>query len=281
MPLFLEVRIVWDSEQSTSRIIQVESTTLLSDSLCHINQILTQSKVSQHLQHDAQFISVNVLDLSVLPQSCGVRFSNICGRIVHAEAYHQPYRTQKFTWTVYKERFQGALFEVTNAFGRNASIFSMSANFNTSERQQFTLFKGGVKTCKIKEDIGQLFHPDAVEDVTIHMVVATCKLDHFVNSTSSLLDNYLRSQQHVDCITIPVENQAGKRLKLYNFTHEFYRQNNLHNDVAIKDVLITIGYRGNVNMFFTFEREVPIDTCLEDKLMPLCKKIMNIAHDFT
>ena len=277
----LEIRVQWNNKQFTNRIVEVRGDCLLSGCISYVNQTIADSKIQSQLGLEVLAVFITKMNLNSLPVPASIRFSNICGRISHRDEFHQLTRGKDVCWTVYKTQFRGALSEVTNAFGRNASLYAVSANFNTSEKQQFTLFKGGVKSSQIIEEIKHVFDCNSIDNVTIHMVVATGKLDHFVSASSFFLDDYYKRQKNVSCTTLCVENEAGKRLRLQDVSKSFNESNNIPVEISIKDILITVGYRGNVNIFFTFENEVDISMHLEDKLMHACTKIMENVHNYT
>lgn len=287
---YLEVQIVWSNNQTISRITEVgessddamPSNNLLLSTLFAVQQIVAQSKIASVLNVGVKKITVKSIAETNVPQPHSIRFSNICGRIKHTASYYNEWPLSKpFSWTVYKDNIRGALQKVINPFGRSVNLLTLTVNYSTSDKQQYTLFKGGVETARIRDEIKLVMQEDAVERVTVHMVVGTGKLGHFVSSDAFFIDQFWRSHSHMKCVTICVENESSKRLSLEDFTEEFYTKHGIAPEIRLKNVLITIGYRGNVNIFFTFMSEINVDCNIESSLLPFCNYIIQTVDDFT
>lgn len=286
---YLEVQIVWHNNQSISRFVIIEDEQVLSvehqflfTTLSAVHECIAHSKISTVLKFEVKSITVKLVSEADLLSSHAIRFSNICGRIKHSAAYHNEWSlSDDRSWTVYKDNIKGALQPVVNAFGRSVNLYAMTVNYSTSDKQQFTLFKGGIETLKIRNEIDLVMKADAVERISVHMVVATAKMNHYVSSDAFFLDKFWKTSTEMKCVTVVAENESSKRLRLEDFGADFYLRHRIVSEIRLKNVLITIGYRGNVNIFYTFLSEVDINCNIENSLLPFSNYLIQTINDFT
>ena len=202
---------------------------------------------------------------SVVPVPRGVQFTNMCGRVLHA-------MHTRSVANIYMPGVQPMIQFENGAFGDVAQIFTDAGNFCTCHNGQYTLVRGARCSKAVCDMLGMVMQKEAISDVSVHMLVASARLGHLVDTSSDMFMECLQGFfSHVELGESTLE--GSERVKTVQLRQAHPHIASAFECKGVRQVLLSIGQKGSLNFFFSFHPNTPLVVGFEETLRALCTQI--------
>jgi len=162
-----------------------------------------------------------------------------------------------------------------NGFGAFFTVFTSAANFHTSSTRTATLFRGGCSRAAVLDAIEHVFLRHGVAEVLVNNVVFSCRLGHPVSQANA---GIRRALEATGAGRVELCGPMDDSMFVHSFTMRAMTPEWLcaHGVADMRDlcVRINIGRTGVVNFFCGVTGGVPLVSAPEERLLPVCKKLM-------
>ena len=202
---------------------------------------------------------------TVVPVPRTVQFTNMCGRVLH------PIHARCVD-NIYMPGIQPIMQFENGAFGDVAQIFTDAGNLCTCHNGQYTLVRGARSSKAVCDMLGMVMREGAVSDVSVHMLVASARLGHLVDTSSDMFMDCMQALfSHVKVGECSLE--GSERVTTVQLRQALPHVVTSFGCRGVRQVLLSIGQKGSLNFFFSFHANAPLVLGFEDSLRALCTKI--------
>ena len=162
-----------------------------------------------------------------------------------------------------------------NAFGAFFTVYTSAANFHTSSTRTATLFRGGCSRAAVLDAIEHVFLPHSVAEVLVNNIVFSSRLGHPVSQANA---GIRRALEATGAGRVELCGPMDDSMFVHSFTMRAMTPEWLsaHGVADMRDlcVRINVGRTGVVNFFCGVTGGVPLDSAPEERLLPVCKELM-------
>ena len=199
------------------------------------------------------------------PRARAVSFTNLCGRVLH------PGSAQRLA-EIYHEGVLPVVQRLDNAFGSVAHLYTDAGNLCTCHNAQYTLVRGARCSRAVVDMLDKAMLPSAVARITVHMLVASARIAHHVDTKTDIVLQYLRTMFHAVELSEAV-SEGSDRVKAVLLRHPLAMVCATYRCSMVHKVLLSIGQKGSINFFFSFNDDALMHAGFEDGLRALCEAI--------
>jgi hypothetical protein len=199
------------------------------------------------------------------PRARAVSFTNLCGRVHHPGAAHT-------LADIYHAGVLPVVQRIENAFGSVAHLYTDAGNLCTCHNAQYTLVRGARCSRAVARMLSTAMLPSAVARVTVHMLVASARIAHHVDTKTDMVLQFLRTMFHNVALSECV-SEGSDRVKAVLLRNPLAIVCATYRCGMVHKVLLSIGQKGSINFFFSFKDGALMDAGFEDSLRALCETI--------
>lgn len=242
----------------------------VSDEISRTEEVLQICEKLHESLHFDHFV-VRPMRARAKPHCRPVEFKNICGKIQHTKLC-----------SIFEDHVSPYLQSISNSFGTFLCLSSIECNFSMCESRNYTLFRAARKSSEISDKICLALKTECIMSVFVHMIVCSAHLSHPVYCKHKCLLNRLEKSQlfEVSDHDQLTESYSSICLKITNFDKCFLEKYLQEIDFP-KQIFITVGRFGSINMFVSLPKHTVFDNRLELRFVPFCQALVNIIEDMT
>ena len=208
-----------------------------------------------------------------MPQAHPPYFSNICGKVAHASQ------------DIYNSGVLPFVHSRHNGFGVFKCLFSVHGNIMTNDSGTCSLFRGASSSTAALQLLQHAFKPTQVLNISAHMIVASAHLDHHVFIHNDSAEKCFASEQQAararwqsEVVQSFTDCSSVKSIRLHSLREEWLETLDAG---FVEKILINVGNKGSVNLFFSLHRNTPLSDGIEFRLRDISNCILGLLQAHT
>lgn len=216
---------------------------------------------------NAQYVDID------MPQAQPPYFSNICGKVAHSSQ------------EIYNSGVLPFVHSRHNGFGVFKCLFSVHGNIMTNESGTCSLFRGASSSTAALQLLQHAFKPTQVLNISAHMIVASAHLDHHVFIHNDSAEKCFASEQQAprarwqsEVVQSFTDCSSVKSIRLHSLRKEWLETLDAG---FVEKILINVGNKGSVNLFFSLHRNTSLSDGIEFRLRDISNCILGLLQTHT
>lgn len=193
-------------------------------------------------------------------------YTNICGKITHVPGAQ-----------IYQDGVRSFVATCTDGFGKSTNLFSPHCNLSTHEKNTATLFRGATSTHAVQTVIDHAICSEAIDKITVHMLVATARLGWNVSMHCYYIEHDLTRDPRWKASPIAMLDHMSymKSVRIVDFAPSLEAEFGVPPPRA---VVLNISKHGCVNFFLTMPERCAFFPGLELAYTPFCEMLLETVR---
>lgn len=240
--------------------------------LCTVLSSVSRATAAFASEHDRRVINAQYVDMD-MPQAQPPYFSNICGKVAHSSN------------EIYNSGVLPFVHSRHNGFGVFKCLFSVHGNIMTNESGTCSLFRGASSSTAALQLLQHAFKPTQVLNISAHMIVASAHLDHHVFIHNDSAERCFASEKKAsrarwqsEVVQSFTDCSSVKSIRLHSLCGEWLETLDAG---FVEKILINVGNKGSVNLFFSLHRNTPLSDGIEFRLRDISNCILYLLQTHT